>query len=64
MTELKIKIQHSLGDQVYFKIDTENTPYIVTGYILRPGPSVVYLISDCGIEAEAYGIELSNEKNI
>jgi len=64
MNEIKIKVQHNLGDLVYLVTDLENEPLIITGIKLRPGPSVSYIVSSNGDEFEAYAIELSATKNI
>lgn len=54
------KYQH--GQIVYLKIDPEQLPRMVTGWIVRPQHIVYYLT--CGAyETEHFDIEISPEKD-
>ena len=54
----------AIGDTVYLKTDTEQSKHIVTGYIVRPGGRLIYLISCCNSESHHFDIELTPERDI
>jgi hypothetical protein len=52
-----------LGQVVYFKIDAEQVPYMVTGIMVRSS-GLTYFVSYCGTEVVAWEYEITTEKNV
>lgn len=62
MFDLKLKVEHQIGDIVYLRIVQERSPGIVTGYLIRPGGHVIYYVSwDDGCERMHFALELCKE---
>ncbi|WP_162816997.1 hypothetical protein [Myroides odoratimimus] len=64
---MKIVSKFELEEVVYFKTDSEQSEYIVTGFKVRgtkENPLILYLVSCMGHEVGAYEYELSSDKNI
>lgn len=61
---LEHKIEFMLGQLVYMKTDIDQEPVMVIGITLKPNNSVVYEISSGMKSSDAYGIELSAEKDV
>lgn len=53
----------SLGEIVYLNTDIEQYPRCVTGYKIRPGGLIIYMLSCEGEETSHYDIEITKEKN-
>ena len=62
---MKIETKYDIGQIVYFRTDSEQAEYLITGMTIRPGNtgSIVYLLSANGIEYSAFDFEISKERN-
>ena len=58
-----IKEAFELGETVYLKTDTEQLPHVVTGYVIRPGGTIIYKLSCCGEETNHYDLEITKEQD-
>ena len=52
------------GDIVYFKVDLEQMPYIITGIMILEDNSLKYMASGMDESRWCYGVELSLEPNL
>lgn len=57
------KIQFHIGESVYLKMDKKERKYLVTGIILRPNSSVIYILKQNTTETLHYDFEIINEKD-
>lgn len=53
-----------MGRIVYLRTDEEQKQRIVTGYIIRPGSALLYMLTCGTTETNHYAIEISSKKNI
>lgn len=60
---ITIDIKHRFGDILYLKSDKDQTPRVVTGYKIRPGNIVIYILAFYNQETEHYDFECTTEKD-
>jgi len=61
---MTIDTQYPMGRIVYLCTDEEQKQRIVTGYIIRPGSALLYMLTCGTTETNHYAMEISKDKNI
>lgn len=61
---MNIDVRYPMGRIVYLVTDDEQQPRIVTGYIVRPGTGILYMLTCGPSESNHYELEISSKKNI
>ncbi len=59
---MEIKNKYNIGDVVYLHTDEDQVANIVTGFTVRPGGLLAYIISYCGTETNVYDFEITTSK--
>ncbi len=59
---MEIRNEFNIGDIVYLHTDETQVANIVTGFTVRPGGLIAYIISYCGSETNVYGFEITTNK--
>jgi len=59
---MEIRNKFNIGDTVYLNTDEDQSPNIVTGFTVRPGGLLAYIISYCGNETNVYDFEITTDK--
>ena len=57
-------IEFGIGELVYLVTDPDQNKRIVTGIMLRPSKTVLYVLSFGTVESYNYEVEITRERNV
>jgi hypothetical protein len=60
---MRVDLKFEIGQPVFIKNDLDQNELVVTGFVVRPSNSIIYIVSDCGQETNFYDFELTAEKD-